>query len=74
MLAESVIEDEDESTRAGGGGQLPKFGAMEEKIGRRFFGMGNDEKNYRGRLIPPDGVRFSGGFTRGEEIGCSGSI
>lgn len=30
LLAENVIEDEDESTRAGGRGQLPKFGAVEE--------------------------------------------
>ena len=32
FLAEMFVEDEDESTRARGGGQLPKFGAVEEKI------------------------------------------
>jgi hypothetical protein len=28
----NVVEDDDESTRAKGRGQLPKFGAVEEKI------------------------------------------
>jgi hypothetical protein len=34
----NVVEDEDESTRAGGCGQLHMFGAVEEKVGRGFSG------------------------------------
>jgi hypothetical protein len=32
----NVVEVVDESTRASGRGQLPKFGAVEGKIGERF--------------------------------------
>jgi hypothetical protein len=39
------FEDGDESTRASGGGQLPKFGAVEEKTGRWFLEMSGDEGN-----------------------------
>ena len=38
LLAESVIEDEDESTLAMGRGQLPKFGAVRENAQAEFVG------------------------------------
>ena len=34
-----MVEDVDESTRAGGCGQLHMFGAVEEKVSGRFSGM-----------------------------------
>jgi len=40
-----LVEDEDESTRARGRGQLPKFGAVVEKIGWLFFRMGCGQEN-----------------------------
>jgi len=57
LLAENVIEDEDESTRASSLGQLPKFGATEEKIGGRFSETDSDQENLWRRLIQPYGVR-----------------
>jgi len=52
-----LVEDEDESTRARGRGQLPKFGAVVEKIGWLFFRMGCGQK-IRTRLIQPTGALF----------------
>ena len=37
-MAEIVVEDEDESTRESGRGQLHMFGAVEEKVGADFLG------------------------------------
>jgi hypothetical protein len=37
LLAENVIEDEDESTREMGRGQLPKFGAVWENAQAEFM-------------------------------------
>jgi len=44
LLAENVIEDEDESTRAMGRGQLPKFGAVEENAQAEFVRWIGSEK------------------------------
>jgi len=68
LLAESVIEDEDESTRTTSRGQLPKFGAMEEKLGGLIFRMNRDQENLWRRLIPQYGVRFSDRFRLGRKI------
>jgi hypothetical protein len=42
----NVVEVVDESTRERGGGQLPKFGAVDEKIGKGFSGRAVIKKKY----------------------------
>ena len=51
LLAENVIEDEDESTREMGRGQLPKFGAVEENAQADFVGCVEIKKIRLERLI-----------------------
>jgi hypothetical protein len=42
----NVVEVVDESTRASGGGQLPKFGAVDEKVGKGFSGRVGIKKKF----------------------------
>jgi hypothetical protein len=46
IIGENVARDEDESTRARRGGQLPKIGAVEEKICNLFCGMNGEQKSF----------------------------
>lgn len=63
-----MVEDEDESTRESGRGQLHMFGAVEEKVGSRFSGTGSGPGIVRAIDFGYVACGFSARFELGMEI------